>query len=341
MATHSQESMQNLFSRPYAGQYLLAKVRINKRGPKVVSTFSGCGGSTLGYTLAGCKVLMGLEFAKPAAECYAKNFQTPMLVRDIRTVGGSEILKKIGLKRGELDILDGSPPCSAFSMIGKREAGWGEFKEYSEGMKQRVDDLFNEYIRLISEINPRVFVAENVKGLISGKSKGKFIEFIELMRKLGYDIHAAVLDAGKYGVAQHRERLFIVGLRSKDKMKFEFPAPTTSVQMPIRDVLPGYRGIFFNWRKSTASKVNLTFVSKCPTITAQGLADLWHRYLTIQRDDLTEERVDHRHLKRLASLPDDFVLTGNANQQWERVGRCVPPLLMKELALNVRNALDS
>jgi len=126
-------------------------------GYNVVSTFTGAGGACLGYKIAGFKALWASEFIPSAAEVYRLNFPGVHLdTRDIRQVQPQEILDTIGLKRGEVDVMEGSPPCASFSTAGKREAGWGKVVKYSE-TKQRVDDLFFEFIRLVEGVQPKVF----------------------------------------------------------------------------------------------------------------------------------------------------------------------------------------
>ena len=135
---------------------------------KAISLFSGCGGSSLGYKLAGFKVLLANEFIDIAADTYQANFSDTIVLRDdIRKLTGKIILDKVNLKVGELDLLDGSPPCQSFSTAGKREEKWGKVVKYSETM-QRTDDLLFEYARILKEIQPKTFVCENVKGLVLG-----------------------------------------------------------------------------------------------------------------------------------------------------------------------------
>jgi DNA (cytosine-5)-methyltransferase 1 len=152
-------------------------------GLKVVSTFSGCGGSCLGFRMAGYRVVWANEFIPAAAETYRANHPNTLLsTEDIRKVRPGAILEATGFKVGELDAMEGSPPCASFSTAGKREKHWGKAKKYSDTV-QRVDDLFFEYVRLIEGLKPKVFVAENVSGLVKGVTgRARFFQRVgELM----------------------------------------------------------------------------------------------------------------------------------------------------------------
>lgn len=207
-------------------------------GFNAVSTFSGCGGSSLGYRMAGFKMLWASEFVPAAQETYRANAApyTVLDTRDIRGVTGQDILDAVGLGVGEIDLFDGSPPCASFSTAGKREAGWGQVKKYSD-TKQRTDDLFFEYARLIEQTQPRTFVAENVAGLVKGTAKGYFKEILARLRACGYRVSARVLDASWLGVPQSRNRLIFVGVREDLDMSPAHPAPLP-YQYTVRDALP-------------------------------------------------------------------------------------------------------
>ena len=182
-------------------------------GLNVVSTFSGCGGSCLGFRMAGYRVLWANEFIPAAAETYRANHPTTILdTGDIRKVQPEAILKAIGLKAGELDAMEGSPPCASFSTAGKREKHWGKAKKYSDTV-QRVDDLFFEYVRLLRGLRPKVFVAENVSGLVKGVAKGYFLEILGALKACGYRVGCKVLDAQWLGVPQARQRTIFIGVR--------------------------------------------------------------------------------------------------------------------------------
>lgn len=204
-------------------------------GFNAVSTFSGCGGSSLGYRMAGFRVTWASEFIPAAQDTYRANAApyTVLDTRDIREVSGQEITKAVG---GEIHLFDGSPPCASFSTAGKREAGWGQAKAYSD-TKQRTDDLFFEYARLIEETHPLTFVAENVSGLVKGTAKGYFKLILKRLKECGYRVEARLLNAAWLGVPQSRQRLIFVGVRDDLGMAPAFPKPLP-YQYTVRDALP-------------------------------------------------------------------------------------------------------
>lgn len=364
-------------------------------GFNAVSTFFGCGGSSLGYKLAGFKVLWANEFIPIAAETYRLNHPGTIVdEQDIRQVQPGAILDAIGLSVGQLDLLDGSPPCASFSTAGKREAGWGKVKKYSE-TQQRTDDLFFEFIRLLEGLQPRVFVAENVKGLVIGTAKGYFKQIHGGLTQAGYRVSCRVLDAQYFGVPQHRERAIFIGVRNDLQVPPSHPKPQTQ-PVPLRQVLPwivkqqhpatasgfgkGYwqdtesgvspclgtgpstgngrsapsvclaetdisrYAIGREWDKRPVGKTAIGYMQgfvkahpgkPCNAVTASGgnisTASVCHPY--------EKRKFTIAELKRICSFPDDFQLIGTYAQQWERLGRAVPPLMMQAIAAHVRDAI--
>jgi len=207
-------------------------------GFTAASTFSGCGGSSTGYRMAGFKILWASEFIDAARDSYKANAAPYTIVdgRDIREVQPEDILKATGLKPGELDLFDGSPPCASFSTAGKREAGWGKVKKYSD-KEQRTDDLFLEFTRMIRGIQPKTFVAENVSGLIKGTAKGYFLEILKELKACGYRVSCKVLDAQWLGVPQARQRTIFVGVREDLGLDPVHPRPL-AYRYSVRDALP-------------------------------------------------------------------------------------------------------
>lgn len=179
---------------------------------KVFSCFACGGGSTMGYKLAGFNVVGCNELDPRMTALYEKNLHPRyMFVEDIRDF----------VKRNEypqelynLDILDGSPPCSSFSMCGAREKKWGVEHKFKEGQKAQVlDTLFFDFIALSQKLQPKCVVAENVLGLKKGNAKKYFHEIVKELENAGYYVSVHVLDASRMGVPQKRKRLFFICLR--------------------------------------------------------------------------------------------------------------------------------
>ena len=185
---------------------------VPQNGLKVFSCFACGGGSSMGYKLAGYEVLGNCEIDPKIAAVYKENlhpmYSFVMDVRDFLKLPDSEIPKELF----NLDVLDGSPPCSTFSMAGQREDAWGKKKQFAEGQKlQRLDDLFFTFIDLAERLKPKVVIAENVKGLIIGNAKGYVHEIIKKFNDTGYDVQLFLLNAVSMGVPQKRERTFFIG----------------------------------------------------------------------------------------------------------------------------------
>jgi DNA (cytosine-5)-methyltransferase 1 len=186
---------------------------IEKHGLKVFGTFICGGGSTMGYKLAGFDHLGGVEIDSQVADVYKVNHNPKYLfIEDIRDFADRATLPD---ELYNLDILDGSPPCSSFSMAGNREKDWGKEKVFREGQaKQRLDDLFFDYIRLAKKLQPKVVIAENVKGIIQGNAKAYVKRIKDEFEKAGYKVQLFLLNAASMGVPQKRERVFFICQRN-------------------------------------------------------------------------------------------------------------------------------
>ena len=356
----------------------------NQNKFNVISTFAGGGGSSTGYRLAGGKILCINEFVEEAQNTYRENYpDTPILPGDIKELSGKDFLDIANIGAGELDILDGSPPCSAFSVAGKlshsrdgkHSDGWGQTKNYSDGkMVENIEDLFFEFLRVADDIRPKVIIAENVKGLTVGEAKEYFNKIQNTFEDIGYDVVAKVLDSRYFGISQTRTRVFFIGVRNditekaglnfmtigtvfpqeskdvvalkdaligleydEDEVKYLTDKFTktaywkdTGIHMPINPdkVLSGMdyhpKGHHFNLKR-------VSQYTPAPTLTAMGSNDT-----TAGAFHWAEPRkLTIGELKRIQSLPDDFKLTGKWNQKSERIGRMVPPLMMKVIADSV------
>ena len=370
-------------------RYTIRDTRVSEKKElfNVISTFAGGGGSSTGYRLAGGKILAVNEFVEEAQNTYRENYPDTIIVPgDIKKLTGTYLMEQAGVKVSELDILDGSPPCSAFSMAGSVSHGegrthadaFGKTKQYSDikGV-ENVEDLFFEFLRVAKDIKPKVIIGENVEGLTMGEAKEYFHKIQNTFEEIGYLIVADVLDASYFGVPQSRKRCFFIGVREDvadaiglnfmtmyqlypdkndvrttlgeaindvvnedkeeldyliDKISPEKAVGKTLMKMPKDPdkVLTGMdyheKGHHFNLKRSSLRK-------PCPTITAMGnlagVAGTCH--------PIEDRKFTIKELKRIMSLPEDFKLTGKHKQQSERIGRMVPPLMMKALAESVYN----
>lgn len=337
-------------------------------GFNVVSTFSGGGGSCLGYRMAGYRVLYANEFVEEAQRTYKANHPNSYLdTRDIRTVSAESILEITGMKRGEIDIFDGSPPCCAFSTAGKREDGWNHENSYSDGKTQRADDLFFEYARLLNGLQPKVFVAENVSGLVKGKAKGYFKLILRALKDCGYEVTARLVDAKWLGVPQSRQRLIFVGVRKDLVEEFDVhpvhPTPfaeLVSLEEALRTVENNADELEYVREEMDHYKIGnvLKIIPKNPPRAISADKYMNGSYFNLIRESmftpcsticqmngvpgrsgnchpLEDRKFTVSELRRITSIPDDFILTGDYRQQWERLGRMVPPLMMKAIASTI------
>ena len=369
--------------------------QLDPNGHRLVSTFSGCGGSCLGFRMAGFQTLMASEFVDAARETYRANHPgVPIDPRDIRTVKPEEILERAKIGKGELDVLEGSPPCASFSTAGKRVKGWGQVKQYSD-TKQRTDDLFFEFARIVEGVKPKVFVAENVSGLVKGTAKGYFIQIMRRLKECGYDVECKLLDAQWLGVPQMRQRTIFMGVRRDLVDKYDvhptYPSPFP-YRYSVKDALPligrvcdkGGRYIDASGRphrtimQSDAERKDTAEFSATGWVVedrawmdkyatgkeweniAQGEKSTKYINLTKPHPDKPSPTVTSSggnpsaasvvhpeekrkfsigELRRICGFPDDFVLTGKYAQQWERLGRAVPPVMMRAVAEVVRDEI--
>ena len=192
----------------------LEKSAVRKRFT-YISFFAGGGGSSAGYKLAGGDCLFVNEFQQVAVDTYLANWPgTPHICGDIKNITGQQIMEMTGLKVGELDILDGSPPCPPFSMSGTKQKGWNKEK-MAYGMKQQnIEDLTWEMIRIAGEMKPKVIICENVKGLTMEYAKQHLDRMVTDFEGLGYTTNFKVLNGIHFGVPQKRQRVFIVSVRN-------------------------------------------------------------------------------------------------------------------------------
>ncbi|MEQ2525143.1 DNA cytosine methyltransferase [Bacillaceae bacterium CLA-AA-H227] len=175
----------------------------------VIDLFSGCGGFSLGFEKAGYNVLLGIDIWKDALITFEKNHKdAKVLEGSLTEISGEKILKYINKDKSEIDVIVGGPPCQGFSVSGKRI------------LEDPRNELYKSFVQVVDTIQPKVFVMENVPGLVrlfNGEAKDRILESLE---NIGYNVSYKILTASDYGVPQTRKRVFFVGLR---KDLFDFP----------------------------------------------------------------------------------------------------------------------
>lgn len=206
--------------------YRLDQEREFNSRPTVVDLFSGAGGLTLGFQAAGFDVVLASDISEACARTHTRNMpEVPFLHADVSRISGDDILRRCGLRRGELDVLVGGPPCQGFSILGQR----------------MLDDprnrLFSEFVRLAGELQPRIAVIENVPGLATLHNGVLLREIRDAFQELGYRVDCAELLAAQYGVPQMRWRMFFIAWRDPSISCALFPTPTHG-SSGIGDLVP-------------------------------------------------------------------------------------------------------
>lgn len=319
-----------------------------KNAPTVISTFAGCGGSSLGYSMAGFRELLAVEWDDNAVETFKLNFPgVPVYHGDIHKLTVDECLGMANLKPGELDVFDGSPPCQGFSTAGSRK--------FDDDRNQ----LFREYVRLLRGLQPKAFVMENVSGMVKGKMKLIFAECLRELKSSGYRVKARLLNAMYFNVPQSRQRMIFIGVRND--LGIEPGYPSASEPISVRQAWAGVVNLPGDITDSTPKPEYATMQSaillkegqKCrgkffnliraawdrpsPCITKShgaslSMAGLMH--------PMEHRRPTIPEIKRCASFPDKFQFTGSFGDAWARIGNSVPPLFMRAIAAHLRVILN-
>lgn len=320
-------------------EHLRAK---NKNASIVISLFAGCGGSSLGYSMAGFSERLAVEWDDNAVETFKLNFpDVPVYHGDIEKLSVDEILKQTGLRVGELDVLDGSPPCQGFSTAGKRQ------------LDDPRNQLFREYVRLLRGLKPKVFIMENVSGMVKGVMKLVFVEILKELKASGYKVSARLLNAMYFGVPQSRQRMIFVGVRNDLGIEPSHPVAETK-PVTVREAFTGQYEAEADLPYSKETKI-----AKVMKTLEAGLSDPSHQShvklsyslpsRTLLKDFLGYMHFWHPELwrpltllewKRLGSFPDTFLFTDKKNG-CQRIGNSVPPLFMRSIARHVRSEILS
>lgn len=328
---------------------------------KVFSCFASGGGSTMGYKLAGFYVLGCNEIDPKMIEVYKANHNPKYAY--LEPIQTFKLREDLPQELYELDILDGSPPCSTFSMAGLREDAWGKEKMFREGQaKQVLDTLFFDFIDLAKKLQPKVVVAENVKGLLLGNAIDYVRRIYEEFDKAGYYCQHWLLDASKMGVPQRRERVFFVCLRKdlaepflyqqdmftvNPKLELNFNEP----EIPFKNVFHDYtdRPLSEHCKKFWDIREigDVDFSISSARMGKNPNAQFQYKYLYMDKVSNTIIANDkcvlfdyprYRNFDELCecgSYPKDYDFKGNKPEYL--IGMSVPPVMMANIADRIYN----
>lgn len=311
---------------------------IKHHGRKVFGTFICGGGSTMGYKLAGYDHLGGVEIDPKVAAVYKANHKPKHLyVEDIRAFNERTDLPA---ELFSLDLLDGSPPCSSFSMAGSREKGWGKEKVFREGQAhQRLDDLVFTYVDTIAKLRPKVAILENVKGILAGNAKAYTKEIVKRLREHGYTVQVFLLNAATMGVPQMRERAFFIARQdaSWPALRMEFKEPPipfgriketgkkegiNGARSSLWDRCPQGKGFDHVTPGANFSSRRLSDTKVVNTIIANQCEGTFHS---------TEKRkITGVEACRIGSYPEDYDFSGL--RPVYLIGMSVPPVMTAQIA---------
>lgn len=320
---------------------------------KIASLFSGCGGMDLGseggftflnkkYDRLNTETVFATDFDKNVCEIYNLNFKNDCLLKDIRQLESGEV--------PEHDILTGGFPCQSFSVIAQNPKRLG--------YKDEKGKLFFEMCRILADKKPKVFIAENVKGILSANKGETFPLIINEFKKAGYHVKYKILNASHYGVPQKRERVFIVGFRDKKSYdKFSFPkALTINKLVPLSKVIEPEVSIeqkFYFSEKAINGMRNTKHVNTMNKGRVQSL-DQPSNTVTAHLAKVSLNSTDPvlyiskryrmftpREVARIQSFPDSFILSNVKGKDYRALGNAVAPVVMWYVTRSVVRVLNS
>jgi len=335
----------------YHYEWTLRDAKFTKDKGTVFSCFACGGGSTMGYKLAGFDVIGCNEIDPKMMDVYRANHDPKFhYLESITTFKDRDDLPQ---ELYDLDILDGSPPCSSFSMAGNRGKDWGKRKKFREGQKKQVlDTLFFDFIDLVKKLQPKVVIAENVKGLLCGNAQKYVAKILKAFDVAGYNVDYKLLDASKMGVPQRRVRVFFYAIRKdmvheindlfgdRPRLVLDWTIPVVTYSEIKRGVGRKQSPLYFSrWERRVPTDTGFADIcirddgkNKCfsdvfakndivmPTITsAENITDFD-----------TGHFVSTETLKLSGTFPLDYNFNGN-NPAY-LIGMSVPPLMTAHIA---------
>lgn len=319
---------------------------------KIASLFSGCGGMDLGtaggFSFLGKKygklrteIVYAMDFDKPICDIYNANFPHECCLRDVRELESDEVPAH--------DILTGGFPCQSFSIIAQNPKRLG--------YKDEKGKLFFEMCRILVDKKPAAFVAENVKGLLSANKGAAFPLIIREFEKAGYHTDYKVLNASHYGVPQKRERVFIVGFKSRKALgRFGFPHPITEdAPVPLSAVILPHNEVeekfYFSARavsglrntkhSKTMNKGRVQNINEpCNTVGAHLAKVSLNGTDPVLAVGSRYRMITPREAARIQSFPESFKLAGSRKTNYIAIGNAVAPVVMWHLTRKIIDALE-
>lgn len=320
-----------------------------------IELFAGAGGLALGLELAGIKTLQYVEFDKACCETLKANRpEWNVVCDDIHNVDFTAF-------RDKVDIVTGGFPCQAFSFAGKKL-----------GFEDTRGTLFHEFARCVKEVNPKVFLAENVRGLVS-HDKGRTLRtIIDVLEGLGYTTQYQVLNAAYYGVGQKRERIVIIGIRNDLNIEFTYPKPDakmTTLRQALKDCPPSIGEEYSEKKRKVLElvppggcwvdlpeDVAKTYMGKsyysgggrrgmarriswdepCLTLTCSPSQKQTERCHPEETRPFTV-----REYARIQSFPDDWKFCGGISDQYKQIGNAVPVEMARRIGIQLKRTILS
>lgn len=348
---------------------------------KVLDLFCGAGGLSLGFQLAGYKIIGGIDFQKDAIATHERNFKNSVSIcGDISQISDEEIIKKFA---GKVDVIIGGPPCQGFSAANQH---------------QKLEDdprnkLFFEFIRFVRILNPKAVVIENVRQILTKDEGFAKLEILRILDELGYNVDVKVLDSSEYGVPQSRKRAVFVGVKknigniSYEKIKkcthivnveeaigelYELEkSESNCLQSKPKTKFQQYLRSKDNCILNHEKKYPNSEVQKRMSYVHEGgnwrdvPEEMWaskrdnrhssaYKRLDSKKVSITIDtgHMNYFHPKfnrvptvresaRIQSFPDYFIFEGTPTSQLRQVGNAVPPLMAKAIAELIKEVIDS
>lgn len=328
-----------------------------------IELFAGAGGLALGVEKAGFNTLGLIEFDKDAADTLKKNRPNWNVINDdIENISCLDLEKYFSIKKGELDLLSGGAPCQAFSYAGKRL-----------GLEDARGTLFYHYALFLEKLQPKMFLFENVRGLLTHDHGKTYSTMLDIFTRAGYTIDKQVLNAWNYGVPQKRERLITIGIRNDLVGKTEYRFPKAHSYKPVlRDVLldcPDGPGVPYGEKKRKIFELVPAggyWRDIDPAIAKEYMKSCWDmeggrtgilRRMSMDEPSLTvltspsQKQTERCHPlearpftvrenARCQTFPDDWEFCGNVSAQYKQVGNAVPVNLAYDIAREIVHSLD-